>query len=282
MTICTSCKNKTSNERCTSTALHGLTLCGRHAKVKSPRLWSVVNSIDNKIILISKVWRGYHIRNLIKLSGPGAIRRSICNNSEELVSMEPISNIDVFNYFGFEENGKIYAFDIRTIIECVNRQITPINPYTRQALSLDSRKRLRQLIAYRNRRKLENSYDPNGPITVQQMLRIKWLQICQICEENGFLNLPYELFIELNKTQLYVMLNMILNDMKTWAAEHKQGNSKRLIYASWIKYIVRKFSTIETSTEYSFMASSILLSILYDSVEPYNVCFIIMSSLYRL
>ena len=268
--------------RCESKALPGFTTCGRHVKSKHLRLWTDVNNVGKNIILISKIWRGYHVRNLIRLAGPGALKRSLCNNSEELVSMEPVSTIPVIDYFGFEENNKVYGFDIKSIIECMNRQLVPTNPYTRQEISLETRKRLRYLMAYRNRNKLQLVNPTSVPNSIPYMIRTRWLQICQICEENGFFNIPYELFAQLNKSQLFIFLSMISNDMKSWAAEHKKGSSKRFVYLSWVKNILNKFSRIDNTPEYSFFVSTILLSILYDSRDPYSICFIIMSALYRL
>lgn len=282
MAKCASCKNKNTNARCRNNALAGLTLCGRHAKSKHVRLWADVAGITKSIILISKVWRGYHVRNLIRLAGPGAINRSICNNREELVSMESISSIPFINYFGFEENNKVYGFDVRSIIQCVHREMNPTNPYTRQPFGLEDRKRLREVIGYRIRNKLDNIYDPNIRTAIKDVISNRWLQICQICEENGFLNLPHNMLIDLNKSQLFIFLSMISNDMKSWAAEHKREESQRIAYLIWIKNILRKFHTTYDDTEYSFFVSSMLLSILYHAKDTYSISFIIMSALYRL
>jgi len=263
-------------------ALSGLSLCGRHAKVRSPRLWHVVNNVDSKVTLISKIWKGYLIRKRLRIAGTGVLRRSICHNSEELVSLEPISSVDSFNYFGFEENGKIYGFDIRTILDTLQRNLVPTNPYTRQPLTLETRKRLRELYSYRVRHKLETSYEHNALRTTDLILTNRWTQLCQIVEENGFFNTNPNLFLGLNKSQLYAFLAMIHNDLKTWAAEHKPPHSKRFLYVFWTNNVLKKYSTAQSVAEYSFFVSSILLSILYDSVEPYPICFILMSALYRL
>lgn len=282
MVQCTSCKNKFSDERCTSRALQGLSLCGKHIKCKYPRLWNVVNNIDKNVTLISKIWKGYFVRKKLALAGPGVIKRNLCNNTDELVSLEPISKVDIFDYFGFEENGKVYGFDIRTILDILQLSTQPANPYTRQPLSLNDRKRLREAYGYRLRNKLEISYDEHSLKPIDVILTTRWNQISQIAEENGFLNINPNLFSGLNKTQLYVFLSMIHNDLKTWAAEHNPVSSKRFMYAFWTNNVLKKFSNTQTVSEYSFYVSSILLSILYDSVESYNVCFIIMSALYRL
>lgn len=282
MVLCASCKNKVSTSRCTSMALPNLSLCGKHAKVRSPRLWTTVNNVDVKVNLIIKIWKGYFVRKQLGLAGPGVFKRSLCNNTDELVSLDPITTVKTVDYFGFEENGKVYGFDVRTILDSLHRSLVPINPYTRQPLKLEDRKRLREIYSYRIRSKLENTYENNGLKTQEIILINRWTQIAQIAEENGFFNIPLPLFLGLNKSQLHIFLSMIHNDLKTWAAEHKPPHSKRFLYVFWTNNVLKKFATVHSTIEYSFFVSSILLSILYDSVEPYNICFIIMSALYRL
>ncbi len=257
-------------------------MCGTHAKVRSPRLWTMVNKIEDKVTLISKIWKGYNVRKQIRLAGPGALNRKLCHNSDELMTLEPLNTVDVFNYFGFEEGGKIYGFDIRTVLDGLHRGTILSNPYTRQLLSMNDRKRLREIYAYRLRHKLETVYDNNSIKNPDLILTNRWTQICQIAEEHGFFNINPNLFLGLNKTQLYIFLSMIHNDLKTWAAEHKPPHSKRFLYVFWTQNVLKKFSSTQSVAEYSFYVSSILLSILYDYNDPYTVCFIIMSALYRL
>jgi hypothetical protein len=280
--LCMSCRNKTSKDRCPNSALPGLKFCGVHSKLKTHRLWTDVNDIQRRVILISKMWKGYFVRKKLKLAGPGVLQRSKCHNQEELLSFEPTKDIELENYFGFEENDKIYGFDVRTMFDSLNRNLSPINPYTRQPLSIDTRKRLRELYAYRFRNKLPVFYENNKLSGADVILSNRWLQLCQIAEENGFFNINPNLFLGLNRTQLYIFLTMILNDVKTWAAEHKDKDSKRFLYAYWIQNILNKYSVTQSSMQYSFYVSTILLTILYNSTEPYSLCFIIMSALYRL
>lgn len=279
---CSSCKNKRSNDRCPNSALIGLKFCGVHSKIKTPRLWVDINNVRKKVDLILKVWRGYHVRKCLKLAGPGVMKRNICNNADELMSFEPIVKVHPLDYFGFEENGKVYGFDIRTILDISNRNIVPKNPYTREPLSSEARNRLRKLYGYRIRNKLPTHHPDSKIIGADNIVSNRWLQICQIIEENGFYNVNPNIFLGLNKSQLYILSTMIFNDMKTWAAEHKNSESRRFVYSFWLRNIMNKHSTCESIQQYSFYVSTILLTILYNSVEPYNVAFIIMSSLYRL
>lgn len=75
---------------------------------------------------------------------------------------------------------------------------------------------------------------------------------------------------------------MIHNDLKSWAAEHNPTYSQRFRYMFWINNVLKKYSTTQSLSEYSFFVSTILLSIIYNSVEPHSICFIIMSALHRL
>ena len=279
---CASCRNKTSKDRCPNNALAGLKFCGVHSKLKTHRLWTDVNDIERRTAILSKIWKGYILRKLLRLAGPGALRRSKCHNQEEILTFEPITSVDPLDYFGFEENGKVYGFNIRTLLDILNRNVIPLNPYTRQPLSIETRRRLRELAGYRFRNKLPIFYDHNKLSGADAILQNRWSQLSQIVEENGFFNMNPNLFLGLNRTQLYVFLTMILNDMKTWAAEHKDKHSKRFLYAFWIQSVLNKYAMTQSQQQFSFYVSTILLTILYNTVEPYSVCFIIMSALYGL
>lgn len=280
MPDCASCKNKHTTERCTNSALNGLLFCGIHSRTKNPRLWTKVNGFDKKIVNIQKIWKGYFVRKRLRLAGPGALKRSVCNNADELISLEPISSVDPFNYFGFEESGKVYGFDVRTIIDALHRTCT--NPFTRQVLSMESRKRLREIYGYRLRKRLENYYEHNILRTPEILLQNRWVQVCQMIEENGFYNIHPNIFLSLNKSQLYVLLNMIHTDVLAWASEHNPIFSKRFRYLVWIRNSIKKFNRVDDLQYYSFTVASLLCILLYDCVDSYNLCFIIMSALYRL
>lgn len=284
MQSCASCKNKQSNERCPNNALNGIIFCGKHSRVKLPRLWNVINNIDSRVTLITKIWKGYITRKILNLAGPGLFKRTICNNEEEISSLEPINKVDPLDYFGFEEDGKVYGFDMRTLFDNFHRNFIITNPYTRQPLSVDTRKRLRQLYGYRLRHKLPRFFEHNTLTTANTIINNTWNQVCQIIEENGFsgTDLRPNIFLTMNKSQLYIFLNLVLNDMKTWASEHKTPNSSRFKYTFLVQNTKNKFHSTPSLEEYSFYVGTTLLSVLYSSVEAYTVCFIIMAALYRL
>lgn len=281
MPVCAACKNAKSTDRCSNNSLKGVIFCGVHARTKNQRIWSTVNGFDSKVVKIQKVWKGYSIRKWLQLAGPGVLKRSLCNNEDELIIFEPIQTVHPFDYFGFEENGKIYGFDIRSIIDALHR--TGANPFTRQPLTIESRTRIHQIYGYRIRHRLPNYYEHNTLKTPDALLQNRWTQVCQIIEENGFFNVHPNIFLALNKSQLFILLNMIANDIQVWASEHKSSQSSRYKYLTWIKTAITKFyNRVEPIHYYSYNVAGVLRIILYDCVDAYNVCFIIMSALYRL
>jgi len=275
---CLSCKNKTSNERCKNDALNGLEMCGVHIKTKNPRSWIVVNNIHKKVTLISKIWKGYFVRKQLELAGPGVIKRKECSNEEELTTFDSIASVYPLDYFGFVENSKIYGFNIKTIIQILNENAQ--NPYTRQPLTIDTRKRLRQIYSYRIRNKIP-VYFENSPRVPPNLIHHKrWLHVCQIIEENGFFDTQPNFFTGLSKIQLYTLVNLIFNDVRLWSMEHK--NTRRSVYVFWLRNTIRKYQIQPSTEEYSSTVAGILALILYDCANPYPMCFIIMSALFRL
>lgn len=282
MITCASCKNKTSDDRCPNKVLKGAIFCGKHVGVKDPRLWKDMVSADNKIILIQKVWRGYNVRNWFKLAGPGVLNRKVCHNQEELVTLDEPNSVSPLNYFSFEENGKVYWFDIRSISEHSFGHLNPTNPYTREKLSFEARNRLRLLCIKRHRLGLSNQHDMERKRTVEEVILAGWIHVCQIIEENGFFDMNPLHFVSMNKARLFVFNSLIFQDLRALLAEHKSPNSRRIKYVSWMKRLIREYATGIDHSRFLYLTSKVIVSILNDCREPYPICFVVVSALARL
>jgi len=279
---CSSCKNKTSLERCPSQAIKGLLFCGKHAKARVKRLWAEENNGKKNASLIQKVWRGYFLRKRLKLAGEGVLNRKECHNTEELVTLDDKTKVHPLDYFSFQEADKIWWFDVRSLHHIMKRSIKPDNPYTRQPLSIETRRRLREVCRIRKKLRIENYHEAPVPLAFPDVVNEKWLTVCQIIEENGFFDMNHLLFSSLNRSQLYVMLNLIKQDLVSFASEHPLG-SRRYQYVTWLKSVLTNFEKGRSQRlQASWATSRLLLSILYDCPENYTVCFIIISSVCRM
>jgi hypothetical protein len=277
MNTCLACKNKTSTDRCHAPCISGLAFCGRHVRSKTPRLWTVINRVDEKVTRIQSMWRGFAVRTRLSLAGPGVLKRGVCHNQEELVMLDDKSSVHPFNYFSFEEGGKVWWFDIRSIIGCLNSALVPLNPYTRQPLSMDVRMRLRTIYKYRIRHRLQTTH-PASVKPIPELLEFQWLRLSQILVENGFEDARPALFNKLNKSQLYILLSYISRDMRELATEHPK-TSMRYRYARSLK---RECDLFYSFSNPRLQFATVMVNILHHSVDTYPICFIIMSALFRL
>lgn len=279
--LCTSCKNKSSNERCLSPALKNLQFCGKHAKAKNPRIWSVVNSTGRHAILIQKIWRGWIVRHILKLAGSGVLKRSICNNEEDVVTFE--SKVHPFDFFSFEEDGFVYWFDAKTLLQITINHIKPSNPYTRKEMSIETRKRFKEFIVHRRFWHRTLFHEPSYIRDQDKLLFMYWVTICQILEENIFIEVNPTMFLLLNQAQLWTFVGVLRHVLLMWAKEHKTPHSPRNFYYIWIhncwKYQTYSLEPIKPTL---ITVGKTLLKILEASKHNYEVCFKIVSALHSL
>ena len=284
MVQCASCKNKTSTDQCPSKAIKGLIFCGKHVKSKEKRIWAEVNNCNKSAVLIQKYTRGFLLRNYIKLLGEGVLNRKKCHNDEELVTLDEKTKMYPLDYFSFEEADKLWWFDVRSLNHILRTNLRPENPYTRQRLTPEIRKRLREVCRIRKRLGLFNLHDKPKELPLDEKLFQQWMHISQIIEENGFFDTNPLFFMSMNKEQIHVFLNLIHKDLEAYASEHTTPNSRRRQYVSWARNLLNGFSRRPQWRSFvcSYMVSKTLLAILNDAKENYPICFIIISALCRM
>jgi hypothetical protein len=279
--LCAACKNKTTTDRCPSKALKNIQFCGKHAKCKTHRLWVDVNHIDDGIIKIQSLWRGWIIRHLLHLAGPGLLNKSLRHNQEDVVTYE--TYVHPLDYFAFEEDGKVYWFDIRTIFQLSIADLQPTNPYTRTKLTFDTRKRLKECVNHRDNRDLKLFHDPLHLSRPGNIFQMRWMMISQMMEESLFIDVNPLFFTELNLTQLWELTAIIRGSILHWAKEHSTPYSRRNTYYIWINNCWRRQSMeVANNKEVCYYLGGALLRILKDCKNPHDVCFKILSARYNL
>lgn len=265
--LCASCRNVTTTDRCSSPAIPGLQFCGKHVKVRRPRLWTAINNVIPKVIRIQKIWRGFSIRKRIIECGPGVLKRSLCHNDDELITLESKYRQYPLDYFSFEEGGKVFWFDIESMLRIVFDNSTPMNPYTRQPINLETRRRLRRLWFYRRK----------GRVIDYNKI---WIHICQILEENGFEEINPMLFESLNRTQFLIFLNLLKSDLTAIVSE-SPTNKNRILALTAVKHVLAKHTPFTGQIDAGRKVGILLYNLLHTT-SPYPICFAIMSSITRL
>lgn len=270
---CIACKNAISDESCRIKQIPGFLYCGIHLKSKNVRIWADVHNVNKKIIQVQKWVRGFLCRNWLKQCGIGCLKRNLCHNEEELITLESASKIPPFDFFSFEENGKLWWFDFRSIYQIIRDTHKPLNPYTRQPLPIEARRRLREIIIRRQRYRLPLSYE-NNKIDLESYINISWCQICQVLEENGFEDVTPEIF-QLNARMFKKLLALIIQDLKILAMRKSR-------YQKYVLAIQNTQKNLINSKIPQLPVSKTFFSILHDLPNSYIFCFILMSALQRL
>ena len=280
--LCESVKNKSSTERCSAKALKNLRFCGKHAKMKVPRLWIDKDDKTRCVLRIQKIWRGIRVRRLMNLQGPGVLNRTYCHNDEDLVTCQGKTEVHPGNYFSFDEGGKIYWFDFRSIYSWSLEHIRPTNPFTRQELTLETRQRIKEIAFLRENKLMPLFHDLGRAMDFKKVFVDRWMLIGQYLDENMFEDISPVVFTEMNRTQFWLFSSFMCESLLVWAKEKKHPHSRRNIYYAWMKNCWRR-QTLElaTTSNVAYYVAGTLLKILKDCKQPYEVCFQIMSARHR-
>lgn len=276
---CLACKSKGSIDRCPNIPLRNFIYCGKHLKVKYVRPWIHEHlGVLQGIIKFQSLWRGHQCRIPMRLAGKGVLRRSLCHNDEELVTLEGRNEIDPYDYFSVEEDGKVWWFDQRTMMQWSQKDLDIQNPYTRTPLSRDDTRRLRRLLILRKKRNVPLYHAGQQEEMTPIMRRDKrWLRIAQILRECGF-DIHHENFIGLSYVQLITFMHSLTESARWWAYEH---NQKPIKYYIWLRNMRSVMHTYQTFVQLSTDVAGVILTTLYDIVEPDDFAFFVYGAYER-
>lgn len=275
MNRCAAVKKKGSTEQCTAKRLSRHELCGRHAKMKKPVLWSDVHKREaNGIVKFQALLRGWLIRKYLKLCGKGVLCRKDLVNDEDLVTFEDKSKQYPLDYFSIEENGKVWWFDFETIYRWCCQSHRPVNPYSKTPLTIEDRKRIFEVWGCRQRTRMPL---PKESIIHIERVQSRWNLLCQIFENYGFSDLHPNMFANLAKIDYYSVLRMIDDDMRVSVSDKAHYKQRITMLAS------NGIRCITNMDSHHYIRSTLmtLLIMLSKPKDPYILVFIILSALHR-
>lgn len=80
--------------------------------------------------LIQRNWKRYRIREYNKTQGPAIFNRKLCNNIDDFLTTEDMTEIDYYFFISFRDQDFIYGFNVISLYNLLKKK-TPFNPYTR-------------------------------------------------------------------------------------------------------------------------------------------------------
>lgn len=264
MVRCAATKRRGLPNQCTSNAMIGHTLCGTHARAKTVDLWKDASAMDARVVVCQSIARRWLVHHHLRLAGPGVLCRKDLGNDEEVVSGVEASRQHPFDYFAFEENGKVWWFDFSSIWVWSLKSVEPTNPYTRGALTQETRKRLREMWVLRINRRMV--MPPDAAVTEERM-RQRLTMLCQTFADNGFTDVSVEQLIHLCKPSHVAMWRFLRDDCPRAAGICTYMLSAALLSANQPSYIVNSLR--------------MLMRLVTLQKEPYITVFNVMSAIYR-
>ena len=269
MAQCAAVRNKKSDLQCTASAILGYTVCGVHARSSNVRLWADVHKEKSKgLVTIQALWRGWCVRKVLVMAGPGALRRKECINDEDLSTLDDKNRQSPFEYFGIDEGGKIWWFDFATAWEWFTRSISPTNPYTKNPISHVDLARLRKLHLYRRRHRWAV---PPPPVDLKENIVRRWTILCHVFRGYGFEDIHPQQFANLTRDNLRVAFRFLADDL---AAMPRQNIRMTAMTDRGLAY------NANSSTTY-IINSLNLMTIMLTDTQSYDIVFLLLSALYR-
>jgi len=269
MAQCAAVRNKKSDLQCTASAILGYNVCGVHARATTLRLWADVHKEKSKkLVKAQALWRGWCVRTVLLMAGPGVLRRDACVNDEDLCTFDDKKRQHPFEYFGLEENGRIWWFDFATAWEWFTRSPEPTNPYTKNHIPYTDLTRLRKFHLYRRRHKWAV---PPPPADLKANILRRWTILSHVFRGYGFEDIHPEQFADLTRDNLRIAFRFLAEDLATMTRQNKRMTAmtdRGLAY------------TANSSSTYIINTLNLMTIMLTDS-QSYDVVFFLLSALYR-
>jgi len=164
------------------------------------------------IIKIQRVFRGNIARKYKLLHGPAAIKRKLCTNTDDFVTMEPVEEINYHQFISYkDEDGFIYGFDIISIhnLFLKSKDIESIkNPYNRNLIPESVIKTIKSIIKLSRILNIHINLhyeDDTQGISIEKMIELRALSLFQNIDALGnYSNSQW--FLSLNRNHLIKFL----------------------------------------------------------------------------
>jgi len=79
---------------------------------------------------IQRAYKKRWLREFRQTQGPACFKRNICNNPDDFLTTETMTEIDYYFFISIEEHGFVYGFNVISVYNLMKKN-TPFNPYTR-------------------------------------------------------------------------------------------------------------------------------------------------------
>jgi hypothetical protein len=177
------------------------------------------------ITKIQKIYRGFLARKYKDIHGPASMKRKLCTNSSDFITMEPVEEINFHQFLSYrDEDGFIYGFDIISLHNLFLKSPKELrNPYNRNVIPETIFRNMKLILklsrVLRFHVKLHFD-DDSQSVSSEKAIELRALGLFQTIDSLGNYSNP-EWFISLNRLQLIKFVRE-LSDIWNYRAQLSQ------------------------------------------------------------
>ena len=151
------------------------------------------------VIKIQTRFRGNLQRKYNTLHGPAVLKRGLCNNLDDFVTLEPIKDISFHQFISFsDESGFIYGCDIISLFTLINSKPnqTIKNPYNRYIIKTDLLSNIQKIVKLANifniniNIEIDNEKDAPSELSIREQLEQRSLSLFSDIDSLGYFTNP--------------------------------------------------------------------------------------------
>lgn len=140
-------------------------------------------------IKIQRLFRRYIIIKYNKCHGPAFIKRRLCVNDNDFLTMEDIKEIPYNQFYSYKSTeNHIYGFDVISLYNLISRpDVSPLNPYTRTEFPVSVKSDLKKLIKLSKllKIKMDIELEKEESVSLEKQIEISIISLFQKMDELG-------------------------------------------------------------------------------------------------
>jgi len=172
--------------------------------------------LSSHIIKIQKVFKGVLCRKYNSLHGPAYIKRHLCTNSTDFITMEPIEEINSDQFISYKDKDDfIYGFDIVSLYNIISKtgKKEVLNPYNRSLIPDYVLKKIKSILKIAHILKIKINLqieDDSINISGEKAIELRTLSLFQYINSLGNYSEP-SWFLSLNRSQLIKFMRELID-----------------------------------------------------------------------
>jgi hypothetical protein len=212
------------------------------------------------VIKIQKMFRGLLMRTYNKLHGPASLNRKLCVNNCDFVTMEPINEINYYQFISYLEKDIIYGFDIVSLYNMSKKtDKCLVNPYNRNEFPKSFLHNMKLIIKYCKIFYIPINLkvdDTKLVVSEDKELELRILSLFQIIDSLGNYTDP-KWFNDLNISQLKTFIKE-LSDIWRFRAGLTIEVKKQIVYPTGDPFSRMNYDMLNIETTITFLRKVIL------------------------